>query len=120
MMERILFDGDKNFTSPEESQAAKEAAENDFITTLALRAGHHGNLDYLKSFLQSEEVRRAMVDKGVVNEAESKQIQANNVAKVDAVIDSYTKELSGLIGIVQNRNHNKKNQTVFLLNIFKK
>ena len=102
------FDGDKNFTSPEESQAAKEAAENDFITTLSLRAGHHGNLDYLKSFLQSEEVRKAMVEKGVVNEAESKQIQANNVAKVDAVMDAYTKELSGLIGIVQNRNHNKK------------
>lgn len=102
------FDGDKKFTSPEESQAAKEAAENDFITTLALRAGHHGNLDYLKSFLQSEEVRKAMVEKGVVNEAESKQIQTNNVAKVDAVMDAYTKELSGLIGIVQNRNHNKK------------
>lgn len=102
------FDNDKSFTSPEESQAAKEAAENDFITTLALRAGHHGNLDYLKSFLQSDEVRRAMVEKGVVNEAESKQIQANNVAKVDAVLDAYTKELSGLIGIVQNRNHNKK------------
>lgn len=102
------FDNDKSFTSPEESQAAKEAAENDFITTLALRAGHHGNLDYLKSFLQSEEVRKAMVEKGVVNEAESKQIQANNVAKVDAVLDAYTKELSGLIGIVQNRNHNKK------------
>lgn len=102
------FDNDKEFTTPEESQAAKEAAENDFITTLALRAGHHGNLDYLKSFLQSEEVRKAMVEKGVVNEAESKQIQSNNVAKVDAVIDSYTKELSGLIGIVQNRNHNKK------------
>lgn len=102
------FDNDKSFTSPEERQAAKEAAENDFITTLALRAGHHGNLDYLKSFLQSEEVRKAMVEKGVVNEAESKQIQANNVAKVDAVMDAYTKELSGLIGIVQNRNHNKK------------
>lgn len=102
------FDNDKSFTSPEESQAAKEAAENDFITTLALRAGHHGNLDYLKSFLQSEEVRKAMVEKGVVNEAESKQIQANNIAKVDAVMDAYTKELSGLIGIVQNRNHNKK------------
>lgn len=102
------FDDDKSFTSPEESQAAKEAAENDFITTLALRAGHHGNLDYLKSFLQSEEVRKAIVEKGVVNEAESKQIQANNVAKVDAVMDAYTKELSGLIGIVQNRNHNKK------------
>lgn len=102
------FDNDKNFTSPEESQAAKEAAENDFITRLALRAGHHGNLDYLKSFLQSEEVRKAMVEKGVVNEAESKQIQANNIAKVDAVMDAYTKELSGLIGIVQNRNHNKK------------
>ena len=102
------FDNDKSFTSHEESQAAKEAAENDFITTLALRAGHHGNLDYLKSFLQSEEVRKAMVEKGVVNEAESKQIQANNVAKVDAVLDAYTKELSGLIGIVQNRNHNKK------------
>lgn len=102
------FDNDKSFTSPEESQAAKEAAENDFITTLALRAGHHGNLDYLKSFLQSEEVRKAMVEKGVVNEAESKQIQANNIAKVDAVMDAYTKELSGFIGIVQNRNHNKK------------
>ena len=102
------FDNDKSFTSPEESQVAKEAAENDFITRLALRAGHHGNLDYLKSFLQSEEIRKAMVEKGVVNEAESKQIQANNVAKVDAVMDAYTKELSGLIGIVQNRNHNKK------------
>lgn len=93
------FDNDKSFTSPEESQAAKEAAENDFITRLALRAGHHGNLDYLKSFLQSEEIRKAMVEKGVVNEAESKQIQANNVAKVDAVMDAYTRELSGLIGI---------------------
>ncbi len=102
------FDNDKSFTSPEESQAAKEAAENDFITRLALHAGHHGNLDYLKSFLQSEEIRKAMVEKGVVNEAESKQIQANNIAKVDAVMDAYTKELSGLIGIVQNRNHNKK------------
>lgn len=102
------FDNDKSFTSPEESQTAKEAAENDFITRLALRAGHHGNLDYLKSFLQSDEVRKAMVEKGVVNEAESKQIQDNNVAKVDAVMDAYTKELSGLIGIVQNRNHNKK------------
>lgn len=102
------FDNDKNFTSPEESQAAKEAAENYFITKLALRAGHHGNLDYLKSFLQSEEVRKAMVEKGVVNEAESKQVQANNIAKVDAVMDAYTKELSGLIGIVKNRNHNKK------------
>ena len=102
------FDNDKSFTSPEESQAAKEAAENDFITRLALRAGHHGNLDYLKSFLQSEEIRKVMIEKGVVNEAESKQIQANNVAKVDAVMDAYTKELSGLIGIVQNRNHNKK------------
>lgn len=102
------FDNDKSFTSPEESQAAKEAAENDFITRLALRACHHGNLDYLKSFLQSEEIRKAMVEKGVVNEAESKQIQANNVAKVDAVMDTYIKELSGLIGIVQNRNHNKK------------
>lgn len=102
------FDNDKSFTSPEESQAAKEAAENDFITRLALRAGHYGNLDYLKSFLQSEEIRKAMVEKGVVNEAESKQIQANNIAKVDAVMDAYTKELSGLIGIVQNRNHNKK------------
>lgn len=102
------FDNDKSFTSPEESQAAKEAAENDFITRLALRASHHGNLDYLKSFLQSEEIRKVMVEKGVVNEAESKQIQANNVAKVDAVMDAYTKELSGLIGIVQNRNHNKK------------
>jgi hypothetical protein len=102
------FDNDKSFTSPEESQAAKEAAENDFITRLALRAGHHGNLDYLKSFLQSEEIRKAMVEKGVVNEAESKQIQADNVAKVDAVMDTYTKELSGLIGIVQNRNYNKK------------
>lgn len=57
------FDNDKSFTSPEESQAAKEAAENDFITRLALRAGHHGNLNYLKSFLRSEEVRRAMVEK---------------------------------------------------------
>lgn len=102
------FDNDKSFTSPEESQAAKEAAENDFITKLALRAGHHGNLKYLKSFLQSEEVRKAMVEKGVVNKAESKEIQANNVAKVNAIMDTYTKELSGLIGIVQNRNHNKK------------
>ena len=102
------FNNDKSFTSPEESQAAKEAAENDFITRLALRAGHHGNLNYLKSFLQSEEVRKAMVEKGVVSEAESKQIQANNVAKVDAVMDAYTKELSGLIGIVKNRNHSRK------------
>lgn len=102
------FDNNKSFTNPEESQAAKEAAENEFITRLALHAGHHGNLDYLKSFLQSEEIRKAMVEKGVVNEAESKQIQTNNVAKVDAVMDAYTKELSGLIGIVQNRNHNKK------------
>lgn len=102
-----IGEDDKVLKGESDTQAARQKADNDFITDMTLNAAHKGNLDYLKAFMSSDEVRKAMVEKGVISEAESKEHQQRMLAKIDATIDSYTNNLSKLINLVDNNSLNK-------------
>lgn len=98
---------DKTLKGEADIQAAKQKADDDFITDMTLNAAHKGNLDYLRTFMSSDEVRKAMVEKGVVSEAESKEHQQRILDKIDSTINSYTNNLSKLINLVDNNALNK-------------
>lgn len=102
-----IGEDDKTLKGEADIQAAKQKADDDFITDITLNAAHKGNLDYLRTFMSSDEVRKAMVEKGVVSEAESKEHQQRILDKIDSTIDSYTNNLSKLINLVDNNALNK-------------
>lgn len=102
-----IGEDDKTLKGEADIQAAKQKADDDFITDMTLNAAHKGNLDYLRTFMSSDEVRKAMVEKGVVSEAESKEHQQRILDKIDSTIDSYTNNLSKLINLVDNNALNK-------------
>lgn len=102
-----IGEDNKTLKGEADIQAAKQKADDDFITDMTLNAAHKGNLDYLRTFMSSDEVRKAMVEKGVVSEAESKEHQQRILDKIDSTIDSYTNNLSKLINLVDNNALNK-------------
>ena len=105
-----IGEDDKTLKGESDTQAAKQKADNDFITDMTLNAAHKGNLDYLRAFMASDEVRKAMVEKGVISEAESKEHQQRILSKIDSTIDSYTNNLAKLINLVDNNTLNKAHE----------
>ena len=92
-------ENDKTLT-PDEQIAASQKATHDFIDNIVLNAAHKGNYDYLEEFIKSDEVRKAMVDNGVVdNESNSKQVQQELLDRMKSTIDTYEEELARLIDL---------------------
>lgn len=92
-------ENDKTLT-PDEQIAASQKATHDFIDNIVLNAAHKGNYDYLEEFIKSDEVRKAMVDNGVVdNESNSKQVQQELLDRMKSTINTYEEELARLIDL---------------------
>lgn len=92
-------ENDKTLT-PDEQIAASQKATHDFIDNIVLNAAHKGNYDYLEEFIKSDEVRKAMVDNGVVdNESNSKQVQQELLDRMESTINTYEEELARLIDL---------------------
>lgn len=92
-------ENDKTLT-PDEQIAASQKATHDFIDNIVLNAAHKGNYDYLEEFIKSDEVRKAMVDNGVVdNETNSKQVQQELLDRMKSTINTYEEELARLIDL---------------------
>jgi hypothetical protein len=92
-------ENDKTLT-PDEQIAASQKATHDFIDNIVLNAAHKGNYDYLEEFIKSDEVRKAMVDNGVVDsEANSKQVQQELLDRMKSTINTYQEELARLIDL---------------------
>lgn len=66
---------------------------------MTLNAAHNGNLNMLRSYMASDDVRKAMVNKGVTDEANSKVDQQKALDKMDEVTASYEAELKKLINL---------------------
>lgn len=94
-----IGENDKTLT-PDEQIAASQKATHDFIDNIVLNAAHKGNYDYLEEFIKSDEVRKAMVDNGVVdNEANSKQVQQELLDRMKSTVNTYEEELARLIDL---------------------
>lgn len=104
-----IGENDKTLT-PDEQIAASQKATHDFIDNIVLNAAHKGNYDYLEEFIKSDEVRKAIVDNGVVDsEANSKQVQQELLDRMKSTINTYQEELSRLIDLNDKVQLTRKN-----------
>lgn len=90
---------DKTFNNDLDKEAAAQRAYDELITGMTLNAAHNGNLGMLRSYMASNEVRKAMVSKGVTDEANSKVDQQKALDKIDEVTASYEAELKKLVNL---------------------
>lgn len=90
---------DKTFNNDLDKEAAAQRAYDELLTGMTLNAAHNGNLNMLRSYMASDEVRRAMVDKGITDEANSKADQQKALDKMDEVTASYEAELKKLVNL---------------------
>lgn len=90
---------DKTFNNDLDKEAAAQRAYDELLTGMTLNAAHNGNLSMLRSYMASDEVRRAMVAKGVTDEANSKVDQQKALDKIDEVTASYEAELKKLVNL---------------------
>lgn len=90
---------DKTFNNDLDKEAAAQRAYDELLTSMTLNAAHNGNLDMLRSYMASDDVRKAMVAKGVTDEASSKADQQKALDKMDEVTASYETELKKLINL---------------------
>lgn len=92
-------DEDKTFNNDLDKEAAAQQAYDELLTGMTLSAAHNGNLGMLRSYMASDDVRKAMVDKGVTDEANSKVDQQKALDKMDEVTSSYEAELKKLVNL---------------------
>lgn len=90
---------DKIFNNDLDKEAAAQRAYDELLTSMTLNAAHNGNLGMLRSYIASNDVRKAMVDKGVTDEANSKIDQQKALDKMDEVTASYEAELKKLVNL---------------------
>ena len=90
---------DKTFNNDLDKEAAAQRAYDELLTSMTLNAAHNGNLGMLRSYMASDEIRRAMVAKGVTDEANSKVDQQKALDKIDEVTASYEAELKKLVNL---------------------
>lgn len=90
---------DKTFNNDLDKEAAAQRAYDELLTGMTLNAAHNGNLGMLRSYMSSDDVRKAMVDKGVTDEVNSKADQQKALDKMDEVTASYEAELKKLVNL---------------------
>lgn len=90
---------DKTFNNDLDKEAAAQRAYDELLTGMTLSAAHNGNLNMFRSYMASDDVRKAMVDKGVTDEANSKVDQQKALDKMDEVTSSYEAELKKLVNL---------------------
>lgn len=90
---------DKTFNNDLDKEAAAQRAYDELLTSMTLNAAHNRNLNMLRSYMASDDVRKAMVAKGVTDEANSKVDQQKALDKMDEVTASYDAELKKLVNL---------------------
>ena len=93
-------------------EIAKSRAQDELITDLTLNAAHHGNAGYLREFMKSDEVRDALVNKGITTKEDATQTQQEILNKMDEVIQQYNNELTRVINIADNYAAHRKDDQV--------
>ena len=93
-------------------EIAKSRAQDELITDLTLNAAHHGNAGYLREFMKSNEVRNALVNKGITTKEDATQTQQEILNKMNEVTQQYNNELTRVINIADNYAAHRKDDQV--------
>lgn len=100
---------DNNETASEEKEFLLQHLREQRRTDLALNAMDSGTIDMLKGYLEDDNVKQALIDKGVVSKEQADEIQKEDVEAIQKVQDLYDSNVRKLNAI--SRNINAKNET---------
>ena len=92
-----------------EAELLKDKAYNDMVTKMTLRALDTGNYDMLKEFLTSDEVKNALVDKGVMTAEDASRTQADVARTMEHIVQMYDENLEALNAMSSNINRQRAN-----------
>ena len=93
------------------AELLREKAYNDMVTRMTLRALDTGNYDMLREFLTSEEVKKAIIDKGVMSQEEANKIQQDVTGVMDHIVELYDSNLERLNAMSGYINRQRANGT---------
>jgi len=93
---------DNNEISAEEKEIYLQALREQRRTELALNAMDSGTVDMLKGYLEDDNVKQALIDKGIVTKEEADAIQREDVEAIQKVQDRYDDNVRRLNAISKN------------------
>lgn len=102
----VSHDIDKN---SKEAELLKEKAYNDMVTKMTLRALDTGNYDMLREFLTSDEVKQALIDKGVMTSEDAAKTQTDVANTMDHIVQLYDENLDALNSMSSAINRQRTN-----------
>ena len=79
--------------SEQEIKVLQEQTINDAIVDMALTAMNNGNTKLLQEYFKDENVRKALVEQGIVSEESSKDLQRKATELIDEVVNQYEDDL---------------------------
>ena len=85
---------------------ARERALNDFADDLIMNSANNGNIDYLRAFLESDQVREALVNKGLISKEDAVSRQQELVNRIDEIEGMYDAEVRQLNDIAAESDKN--------------
>lgn len=86
----------ETFSSNVEKGDVTEQIKDDFITSLTLNAVQAGNYRLLRDYLEDENVRKALIEKGVIDEAGANEYMTDILSRMDKVSTMYETNLDRL------------------------
>lgn len=85
------YDSSKEITK-EEAPIYEKMVSDDYITNLALQSYNNGTFDMTREYFANDNVRKGMVENGVISEEDSHKFQQDILAKLDKTKRQYEDE----------------------------
>lgn len=86
-------DKDAKLTTQEEKDAAMSRLYDEYIQSVTLRAVHAGTIDMLKEFYKDDNVRKGLIENGIITEEESIGFMQRTSDRINQIEESYTREI---------------------------
>lgn len=90
------FNPEIELTDEVEKEAAKRLVRKQAVVDATMNAINNGNFDLTREYFENDDVRKAMVEKGVVSEEKSKEWQQEVLNDMDKVKEHYEEEVEHL------------------------
>lgn len=81
---------------------------DDFIANTALQSYNNGTFDMTKEYFANDNVRKGMIENGIIDEASSKEFQQDIVNKLDKVKEDYETE-TAMLDSLSSKSKRKEN-----------
>lgn len=94
--------GEEQTLTETEQEILLEKAKNDYIDDMVVDARNNGTLKLLKAYLDSNELRQAFVDQGIVSREDAESFSRAALERADKIDEMYTDEVLHIADIASD------------------